>query len=126
MELIDNPSPGALNAIRFLCAWLNLVDAPVKETKLLLNYPSPFNPETWIPYQLAKDADVSGEIYNPIGQLVRTLDLGFQSRGRYLSREEAAYWDGHNDDGEKVASGVYFYVFEAGDYAQTQKMVILK
>jgi len=98
----------------------------IQATVLKQNYPNPFNPETWIPYELAKDAVVSVEIYNPMGQLVRTLDIGFQARGRYVSREKAAYWDGRNDSGEKVASGVYFYVFKASEYTQTRKMVILK
>ena len=93
---------------------------------LLHNYPNPFNPETWIPYELAKDVDVTIDIYAVNGQLVRRLDLGFQSRGRYTRRDKAAYWDGRNDYGEKTASGVYFYVFTAGEYTQTKKMVIVK
>jgi hypothetical protein len=98
----------------------------IKETVLRQNYPNPFNPETWIPYELATDAKTSIEIYTPMGQLVRTLDLGFQKRGRYLRREKAAYWDGRNEMGERVASGVYFYVLKAGSFAATRKMVILK
>ena len=98
----------------------------VKETALRQNYPNPFNPETWIPYELASDANASVEIYNPMGQWVRTLDLGFQKRGRYLNREKAAYWDGRNAMGERVASGIYFYLLKAGSFAATRKMVILK
>jgi hypothetical protein len=98
----------------------------IEATVLRQNYPNPFNPETWIPYELAKDASVSLEIYNPKGQLVRHLELGFQERGRYTSRQKAAYWDGRNDLGEQAASGVYFYVLRAGDYTDTRKMVILK
>ena len=98
----------------------------VKETALRQNYPNPFNPETWIPYELASDANASIAIYNPIGQLVRTLDLGFQKRGHYVSREKAAYWDGRNAMGERVASGVYFYLLKAGRFVATRKMVILK
>lgn len=98
----------------------------IKETVLLQNYPNPFNPETWIPYELAKDANVSVEIYNAVGQRIRSLDLGFQPRGRYTKRDKAAYWDGRNDVGERIASGVYFYVFSTGHYTATRKMVIVK
>ena len=93
---------------------------------LLQNYPNPFNPETWIPYQLAKDAPVSVSIYGPTGQLVRTLSLGFQTAGFYNSRDRAAYWDGRNALGERVASGVYFYKLETPAFQQTKRMLILK
>jgi len=98
----------------------------IKETVLLNNYPNPFNPETWIPYELAKDVDVTIDIYGVNGQRVRSINLGRQTRGRYISQEKAAHWDGRNDFGERSASGVYFYVFKAGEYAKTRKMVILK
>ena len=81
------------------------------ETQLLTNYPNPFNPETWIPYQLAKPADVTLHIYAANGALVRTLALGQQPAGIYHSRSRAAYWDGRNKLREKVASGIYFYTF---------------
>ena len=97
-----------------------------KETSLLPNYPNPFNPETWIPYQLASPADVSISIYAANGQLVRTLDLGHQSVGIYESRSRAAYWDGRNALGEPVASGVYFYTLTVGDFTATRKMLIRK
>ena len=97
-----------------------------KETVLLPNYPNPFNPETWIPYQLSAPADVSISIYAADGRLVRTLDLGHQSVGIYESRSRAAYWDGRNALGERVASGVYFYTLTAGDFAATRKMLIKK
>ena len=93
---------------------------------LLQNYPNPFNPETWIPYQLAKDTSVSVSIYGPTGQLVRTLSLGFQAAGFYNSRDRAAYWDGRNALGERVASGVYFYKLETPAFQQTKRMLILK
>ena len=80
-----------------------------RETALLSNYPNPFNPETWIPYQLAESTDVSISVYSADGQLVRTLALGHQPVGLYESRSRAAYWDGRNTLGESVASGVYFY-----------------
>ena len=97
-----------------------------KETVLLANYPNPFNPETWIPYQLATPADVSISIYGMDGKLVRTLDLGHQPVGIYRSRTHAAHWDGKNALGESVASGVYFYTFKASKYSATRKMLIRK
>ena len=97
-----------------------------KETALLPNYPNPFNPETWIPYQLATPADVSISIYTADRKLVRTLDLGHQDVGIYKSQSQAAYWDGKNETGEPVASGVYFYTLKAGDFTATRKMLIRK
>ena len=97
-----------------------------KETALLANYPNPFNPETWIPYQLAKPTDVTLTIYAANGQVVRTLVLGHQSAGMYQSRSRAAYWDGRNAVGEPVASGVYFYTLTSGDFTATRKMLIRK
>ena len=90
------------------------------------NYPNPFNPETWIPYQLETAADVSISIYAADGNLVRTLALGHQEAGVYQSKSRAVYWDGRNDVGERVASGVYFYTFTAGDFQATRKMLIVK
>ena len=97
-----------------------------KETALLPNYPNPFNPETWIPYRLAEDAAVTLTIYDATGVMVRRLDLGHQSAGFYESRSAAIYWDGRNDFGEGVASGVYFYYLSAGDYSATRKMLVIK
>ena len=97
-----------------------------KKTALLANYPNPFNPETWIPYHLAKDADVTLTIYAMNGHIVRTLTLGHQHAGMYQSRSRAAYWDGKNAFGEPVASGVYFYTLTAGDFTATRKMLIRK
>ena len=96
------------------------------ETALLHNYPNPFNPETWLPYQLAHAADVTLTIYDTQGMLVRQLDLGHQQAGYYTNRTRAAYWDGRNRLGEAVGSGVYFYHLSAGDYSTMRKMVILK
>ena len=87
-----------------------------KATVLLANFPNPFNPETWIPYHLSKDADVTLHIYAINGTLVRTLALGHQAAGMYQSRSRAAYWDGRNEFGEPVASGVYFYTLTAGRF----------
>ena len=97
-----------------------------KETALLANYPNPFNPETWIPYQLAAPADVTLTIYAADGQVVRTLTLGHQSAGMYQTRNRAAYWDGRNALGEPVASGLYFYTLTADDFTATRKMLIRK
>ena len=93
---------------------------------LLVNFPNPFNPETWIPYQLAKDAEVTLTIYAIDGQVVRRLVLGHQPAGIYQTRSRAAYWDGRNAFGEPVASGVYFYTLTAGDFTATRKMLIRK
>ena len=103
-----------------------LASARPDETALLANYPNPFNPETWIPYHLASSTDVSIRIYNSQGILVRTLRVGHQSAGYYTSRSRAAYWDGRNALGERVASGIYFYQLEADAVSPMRKMVILK
>ena len=97
-----------------------------EETALLANYPNPFNPETWIPYQLAKSADVVLTIYDMNGQLIRRLTVGQQAAGMYQSRSRAAYWDGRNQLGESVASGLYFYTLTADDFTATRRMLILK
>jgi hypothetical protein len=107
-----------------------------KETILLPNYPNPFNPETWIPYRLAEDAFVTLTIYDSMGQVVRTLDIRHQTAAFYESRAKAIYWDGRNELGEQVATGVYFYHLSAGrsglsdphrrDFSATRKMLILK
>ena len=95
-------------------------------TVLLPNYPNPFNPETWIPYQLATGSDVQITIYDTRGVLVRKLALGHQSAGYYTGRSRAAHWDGRNSIGENVASGVYFYQLQADETSLMRKMVILK
>ena len=99
--------------------------APQK-TALLPNYPNPFNPETWIPYQLSESSDVTIEIYSSDGQLIRTLELGEKTAGLYQNKGTAAYWDGKNETGEGVASGVYYYTLTAGQYSATRKMLIRK
>ena len=96
------------------------------ETSLLPNYPNPFNPETWIPYQLAKPADVRVSIYAADGRLVRTLALGRKPAGIYRDKSRAVYWNGKNGQGEPVASGLYFYTLTAGDFSATKKMLIRK
>ena len=97
-----------------------------EETTLLHNYPNPFNPETWIPYQLAEPAEVTLTIYAVNGTLVRTLALGHQPAGIYQTRNRAVYWDGKNEVGESVASGIYFYTLTAGNFNTTRKMLIRK
>jgi hypothetical protein len=93
---------------------------------LYANYPNPCNPDTWIPYYLPKDSDVTIRIYNSTGQLVRTIDLGRQAAGVYIEKAKAAYWDGKDSLGQKVASGVYFYTLQAGEFKETRRMVIVK
>ena len=95
-------------------------------TQLLQNYPNPFNPETWIPYQLASDAEVSIIIYNPSGERIRTIPIGDQAAGSYLTKGRAAYWDGRNRRGELVSSGLYFYHLQASDFTDIKRMIILK
>ena len=97
-----------------------------EKTGLMPNYPNPFNPETWIPYQLAEPAEVILRIYAVNGELVRTLALGQTPAGIYQSRSRAAYWNGKNDVGESVASGLYFYTLTAGNFTATRKMLIRK
>ena len=97
-----------------------------KETALLPNYPNPFNPETWIPYELAEAVSVTLTFYDVRGRVVRTLALGHRPAGVYRTKARAAYWDGRNAQGERVASGVYFYTFTAGDFTATGKLVVRK
>ena len=113
-----------LKGIAVLEQWL--ADLLPKETALLPNYPNPFNPETWIPYELAKPAEVTLRIYAVNGGVVRTLALGHQIVGIYHSRSRAAYWDGRNEQGERVASSIYFYTLSTGDFTATRKMLIQK
>ena len=103
-----------------------LVSATPYETRLLPNYPNPFNPETWIPYQLASATDVQILIYDARGMLIRHLELGHQPEGYYTDRTRAAYWDGRNALGERVASGIYFYQLRANEVSAPRKMLIIK
>jgi hypothetical protein len=96
------------------------------ETKLLPSYPNPFNSETWIPYRLAKDSSVILTIHDMTGKLVRTIPVGHRYATVYESKDKAIHWDGRNDYGESVASGIYFYTFRADEFAATQKMLLLK
>ena len=85
------------------------------------NVPNPFNPETSLPYQLDREARVVIRIYDVSGRLVRTLDVGQKGAGVYK-----AHWDGKNQAGHSVASGVYFYSMKAGDFSATRKMTMLR
>ncbi|MBD3182185.1 T9SS type A sorting domain-containing protein [Candidatus Poribacteria bacterium] len=98
----------------------------VNKTAVFQNYPNPFNPETWIPFQLSEGTEVNIIIYNSAGQLVRTLDLGFRSPGYYNTKTNSAYWDGLNESGEQVSSGIYFYTIRAGEFTATRKMLMVK
>ena len=99
--------------------------APERDT-LLQNYPNPFNPETWIPYHLHEANEVVIRIHNVTGELIRELKLGYKPAGIYSSQDRSAYWDGKNESGEYVSSGVYFYTIKAGDFTATKKMIIQK
>ena len=120
-RLTDATSQRGILFLQYLLAVLT-----PKETALLANYPNPFNPETWIPYQLAEPAEATVTIYATDGTTVRTLMLGHQTVGIYQDKSRAAYWDGRNAAGESVASGVYFYTLTAGEFTTTRKMLILK
>ena len=121
-----NADQAGIAALERLLAALTRVEAPPKETVLLANYPNPFNPETWIPYQLSAAAAVTVTIHASDGKLVRTLELGQVPPGVYSDKDRAAYWDGQNAQGEPVASGIYFYTLTAGEFKATRKMVIRK
>ena len=103
-----------------------LPDRLPSQTQLLANYPNPFNPETWIPFQLSQDTEVRLTIYDVTGKTVRKMELGHLTAGSYSQTEKAIYWDGKTETGEMVGSGAYFYQLQAGDYTATRKMVILK
>ena len=100
---------------------------PPEHSMLLQNFPNPFNPDTWIPYQLKEDGDVTIRILSASGELVRGLSLGHRSAGLYVSQDRASYWDGKNEAGEHVSSGVYFYTIQAGeDFTDTKKMMVAR
>ena len=121
----NDRSPAAMRTLIYLQQLLVTETRP-ERTQLFANYPNPFNPETWIPYELATDTHVRITIYNTQGVVIRTLQLGHQSGGYYTGRDRAAYWDGRNALGEQVASGLYFYQLETDAMSLMRKMVILK
>lgn len=96
-----------------------------EQSALMQNFPNPFNPETWIPYKLKEASEVTIRIYNLAGNPIRQLNLGYKTVGLYINRDRAAYWDGRNQQGEEVSSGVYFYSIEAGDFSNMRKLTIL-
>jgi hypothetical protein len=128
---MENVQVADLDGQSILANWRNRVDITALtkrsfQNALLQNYPNPFNPETWLPYTLAEDAPVIITIYNVLGQPVRKINLGFVPAGEYTSKERASYWDGRNDRGEPVASGMYFYTIQAGKFVASKKLVVLK
>ena len=96
------------------------------KTMLYQNYPNPFNPETWIPYQLAEDSNITLTIYNTTGQIVRIIQVGHKPAAVYDSKDKAIYWDGRGETGEKVSSGIYYYLLTTSTFSATRKMLILK
>ncbi len=94
--------------------------------ELFPNYPNPFNPDTWLPYHLARSSDVTISIYSISGQLVRILSLGRKEAGFYTDKGKAAHWNGKNDSGEELASGLYFCVMRAGNFTKTRKMLLVE
>ena len=127
LAILRAESDGSLKYLRAI-ALLESILASLRpdETQLLANYPNPFNPETWIPYHLANDSDLSITIYDVRGTVVRRLDLGHQRAGYYTTRSRAVYWDGRNEFGEQVATGIYFYQLQADNMSLLRKMLILK
>jgi len=96
------------------------------KNKVYKAYPNPFNPEVWIPYDLERNNNVTIEIYDALGRLIRMLDLGYKMRGHYIDGSKAAHWDGRNSYGEQVSSGIYFYKLISGDFMAVGKMIALK
>ncbi len=127
LSSLRSKSDGSLKYQRAIALLESMLAAlrPV-ETLLLANYPNPFNPETWIPYHLSNPSEVVITIYDARGTIVRRLELGHQREGYYTSRSRAAYWDGRNHTGERVASGIYFYQLQADNMSLLRKMVILQ
>ena len=127
LDILRTESDGSPKYLRAI-AIVESVLAAIRpnKTQLLTNYPNPFNPETWIPYHLANPSNVRISIYNMQGVVVRRLELGHQPAGYYTSRNRAAYWDGTNNHGERVGSGVYFYQLQADNVSLLRKMLILK
>ena len=115
-----------------LVAGLNAVDP--HQTQLLQNYPNPFNPETWIPFELAESQPTQIAIYSADGDLVRSLNLGELPAGSYLTPDRATYWDGQDQNGRRVSSGIYFNQLEStgllsrrlSPLSNPRKMIIVK
>ena len=99
---------------------------PPERSALLQNFPNPSNPDTWIPYQLKEDGQVTIQIFTVQGELVRDLNLGYRSAGSYISQDRAAHWDGRNESGEEVSSGIYFYSLQSSHFLVVRKLTILR
>jgi hypothetical protein len=129
-NLIAGPVTWQLDANHLRQAYLHqqlvIGDVMPNQTRLLPNYPNPFNPETWIPFELEQEASVSMTIFDSRGRIVRKLEIGHRPAGRHLSQSQAAYWNGRNQRGEAVAAGVYFYTLSTNGYTASRKMVIVK
>ncbi|MBD3183666.1 hypothetical protein GF312_15350 [Candidatus Poribacteria bacterium] len=117
---------GLLTDLRFIDGKFSSRSIPAEENLLMQNFPNPFNPETWIPYQLSEDAEVIIKIHTAAGRIIRQLDLGYKQAGYYINKNLAAYWDGKNEAGEFVSSGLYFCTIKAGGYVATMKMTMAK
>jgi hypothetical protein len=124
MEENGSSEPAIRDAKEFLHRLIS--SSKVTRTEAFQNYPNPFNPETWIPFQLNAGSEVEVRIYSSSGQLVRVLDLGYRQPGYYTSRTDSAHWDGLDEGGEAVSSGVYFYTIQAGEFTATKKMVVAR
>jgi len=124
---IDQADDGSALFRRGIAVLESLLNAIIPEkTALLQNYPNPFNPETWIPYQFSEASEVTITIYDALGRVIKQLDLGYQPAGLYRTRPRAAHWDGRNEVGESVASGVYFVQLKTKGYQQTRRIILLK
>ena len=126
LALVQLESANQTLGAELLRQWMIVNGHLPTDSRLLPNYPNPFNPETWIPYQLTDSADVSLTIYDVNGQVVRQIELGHQLMGLYTTIDRSIYWDGRNEWGETATSGIYFYTLQAGDFSQTKKMILLK
>ena len=126
VELEDMPVRSEAEELVFRLLIAILPERLLEQTQLLPNYPNPFNPETWIPFELSQDSEVSVTIYDVSGTQVRNVSVGYLQAGSYVSQSRAIYWDGKTDAGERVASGTYFYTLTTQDYTFTQKMIVLK
>ncbi|MYB65442.1 T9SS type A sorting domain-containing protein, partial [Candidatus Poribacteria bacterium] len=126
LNIEDTNLKNGIVVLEHLLTLLSSDDTLPKVTTLLPNYPNPFNPETWIPFHLATPAKVSIFIYSVNGTLIRKLSLGFLPAGIYIDKTRAAYWNGEDELGESVSSGIYFFTFKAKDYISTRKVVITK
>ena len=123
----DVNGDGVTDMLDMVAAAGNVQTSPASmmmTNELLPNFPNPFNPETWIPYQIIRNDDVVINIYSATGKLVRSMELGYKPAGRYTAKSAAAYWDGNNEDGERVASGIYYYAIKAGNFSAVRKMVV--